>query len=457
MLYPREVKTISDAKKIVDARGLSHVKVGFFDMDGNMLGKYMSKKKFFSSLDKGFDFCDVALGWDCKNQLYDNTHFTGWHTGYPDAKMRIIPESCRELPDENGTLLFVCEFTKKAQSICPRSVLQRVIHFATEQGFIVNAGFEYEFFMFQETPESIREKGFKNLKTLSPDWCGYSVLRNSTHSDLYHQILSLAEDMDFPIESLHEEAGPGVIEAAISVDNAESAADKAALFKTFMKVLAQKNELMATFMARWSEDYPGQSGHIHISLNAIKNGHSEFFAPSHEHNMSNIQRHFIAGQQRLMPEFLVLLAPNINSYHRLTPGLWAPTHATWGVDNRTTAIRVIPGDENSQRIEYRLAAADSNPYLALAAALASGLYGIMHKWQATKPVRGNAYDEKHQHEHPLPQTLGQATKMFKQSAAAREMFGDEFVDHFSATREWEEREFRKHISDWELERYFELI
>ena len=311
--------------------------------------------------------------------------------------------------------------------------------------------------MFQETPESAREKGFRNLKPMTPDWFGYSILRNSVHSDLYHQILSLSEEMDFPLEGIHTETGPGVLEAAIAVDSAENAADKAALFKTFIKVLAQKNELMATFMAKWSPDYPGQSGHIHLSLFNQADGKSAFYDPSQKHNISKTQRHFIAGQQRLMPEFLPMIAPTVNSYTRLIPGFWAPTDATWGVENRTTALRVIPGSEKSQRVEYRLGSADANPYLSLAAALAAGLQGIIHEWEPEDQVKGNAYDQSHSPELALPSTLWEAAQRFKQSEAARTMFGNEFVEHYAASREWEEREFRKHITDWEMDRYFEII
>ncbi|WP_461538278.1 glutamine synthetase family protein [Spongorhabdus nitratireducens] len=457
MLNPRDVKTIADARKIVEERGLSHVKVGLFDNDGVMLGKYMSKSKFFSSLENGFAFCDVVLGWDSKDQLYDNVKYTGWHTGYPDAPVRILPHSCRELPLENGMLLFMGEFKDQAETICPRGTLRRVIEKAANLGFDAKAALEYEFFMFQETPESVREKGFRNLKPMTPDWFGYSILRNSVHSDLYHQILSLAEEMDFPLEGIHTETGPGVLEAAIAVDSAENAADKAALFKTFIKVLAQKNELMATFMAKWSPDYPGQSGHIHLSLFNTGDGKSAFYDPSQKHNISKIQRHFIAGQQRLMPEFLPMIAPTVNSYTRLIPGFWAPTDATWGVENRTTALRVIPGSEKSQRVEYRLGSADANPYLSLAAALAAGLQGIIHQWEPDDQVKGNAYDQNHAPELALPSTLWEAAQRFKQSDAARTMFGDEFVEHYAASREWEEREFRKHITDWEMDRYFEII
>ncbi|WP_067514880.1 glutamine synthetase family protein [Endozoicomonas ascidiicola] len=457
MQNPRDVKTVADAKRIVEERGLSHVKVGLFDNDGVMLGKYMSKAKFFSALENGFAFCDVILGWDSKDQLYDNVNYTGWHTGYPDAPVRILPETCREIPFEDGMLLFMGEFSEQAEALCPRGTLRRVIEKADELGFDVFGALEYEFFMFQETPESAREKGFRNLKPLTPDWFGYSILRNSVHSDLYHQILNLGETMDFPIEGIHTETGPGVIEAAITVDSAINAADKAALFKTFIKVLAQRNELMATFMAKWSGDYPGQSGHIHLSLRNKSDGKSAFYDPDQQNNISKIQRHFIAGQQRLMPEFLPMIAPTVNSYTRLIPGFWAPTDATWGVENRTTALRVIPGSDKSQRVEYRLGSADANPYLSLAAALASGLQGIINEWEPEEQVKGNAYEQQHSPELALPSTLWDAAQKFKQSSATRSMLGDDFVDHYAASREWEEREFRKHITDWEMDRYFEII
>lgn len=178
----REVKTVADAKKIVEERKLSHVKVGLFDNDGVMRGKYMSKEKFFSSLDGGFAFCDVVLGWDVKDQLYDNAKYTGWHTGYPDAPVRILPDTCRDVLDEDGMVLFIAEFTGDAEAVCPRATLRRVLEKAEAMGFDAYAALEYEFFIFDETPHSAREKGFRNMKTITPDWFGYSMIRNSTYS-----------------------------------------------------------------------------------------------------------------------------------------------------------------------------------------------------------------------------------------------------------------------------------
>ncbi len=456
MLSPRAVKNVADAKAIVAERCLTHIKVGLFDIDGIMRGKYMSKEKFFSSLDNGFAFCDVVLGWDSKDQLYDNVTYTGWHTGYPDAPVRIVADSCRSVPFEGNMLLFIAEFAGDAEKLCPRGLLQRVLKQASDMGFNASAAFEYEFFMFNETPDSVREKGYKNLNSISPDFFGYSMIRNSVHAELYNDLLKLCEDMDMPIEGIHTETGPGVIEAALAHDNAGNAADKAALFKTFVKVWAQRNNMMATFMAKWSGDLPGQSGHIHISLTNT-DGSSAFFDPDKQYNMSDTQRHFLAGQQHLMPEFLSMIAPTVNSFSRMVPGVWAPLDATWGVENRTTALRVIPGSANSQRIEYRLGAADANPYIALAAALASGLYGIEHKLEPLPQVKGNAYTQKHPTALTLPATLFEAAGRLKQSKSAKKMFGKEFVAHYAASREWEEREYRKHVSDWELSRYFEII
>jgi glutamine synthetase len=455
-MNPRQVRTVADARAIVAERDLTHVKVGAFDIDGILRGKYMSRAKFDSSLDGGFGFCDVVLGWDSKDQLYDNVRYTGWHTGYPDAMVRVLPESCRTLPWEEPVVFFLGEFTGAAEKICPRGLLRRVLDRGRRMGYEVLAGFEYEFFVFKETPDSVREKSYRGLKPIAPDHFGYSVLRNSVWSDFYRGLLEMCERMDFPIESLHEETGPGVIEAAIGVDGGLAAADKAALFKTFTKVFAQRQGLMATFMAKWSKDWPGQSGHIHLSLKSTA-GKPVFHDADNPHGMSDVMRWFVGGQQKLMPEWLAMIAPTVNSYTRLIPGFWAPTDSAWSVDNRTCALRVISGSPKSQRVEYRVAAADANPYVILSAALASGLWGIEHKVEPEPMVEGNAYDRKLPEHLALPRTLWEAARRLKSSLAAREWFGDEFVDHFAASREWEEREFRRHITDWELARYFEII
>jgi glutamine synthetase len=455
-MQPDEVRTTAQARAIVQERNLQHVKVGVFDNDGILRGKYIDREKFLAGLDKGIAFCDVVLGWDSNDQQYDNITFTGWHTAFPDAQVRLLPETCRALPFEGNMLLFLGEFTGTAEEVCPRATLRRVIKRAADMGYAASAAAEYEFFLFNETPDSVREKGYRGLKNMTPGYFGYSVLRSSVHAEFYQALLQLAADMRMPIEGLHAETGPGVIEAALRYTEALEAADRAALFKTFAKVFAQRRGLMATFMAKWSEKLPGQSGHLHVSL-VRKDGSAAFHDEGKPGAISDELRWFVGGQQQLMPELLAMVASTVNSYSRLVPGFWAPTSATWGIENRTCALRVIQGGRKSQRVEYRIAAADINPYLAIAVAIGSGLWGIEHRIEPDEPITGNAYDRKLAAKRQLPRTLSEAADRLAHSKAAQELFGAPFIAHFAASREWEERQFQRAVTDWELARYFEII
>ncbi|HWL21195.1 MAG TPA: glutamine synthetase [Bradyrhizobium sp.] len=452
----RHLKTAADARALVEARGLSHVKLGVVDLDGVIRGKYLAREKFLSALETGFNFCDIVFGWDSNDQLYDKCNFTGWHSAFPDAVARVDPATCRDLPTEDNMLFFLGEFEGTAAELCPRRLLRRIVDRAAEMGFAATVAVEFEFFVFDETPHSVREKGYRDLKNLTPGWFGYSMLRSSVESDFHQALLKLCDDMDVPIEGLHTETGPGVLEAAIHYSDALAAADRAVIFKTFAKVWAERQGKMMTFMAKWSNAYPGQSGHLHLSLRDA-DGEPVFHEAGRPGNMSDTMRWFVGGQQALLPEVLAMVASTVNSYSRLIPGFWAPTDATWGIENRTCALRVIPGSPSSQRVEYRVAAADINPYLAIAAALGSGLWGIEHRIEPGEPVTGSAYDIPHPAARALPRTLSEAADRLTASAAARHLFGDTFVDHYAMTRHWEEREFRKAITDWELARYFEII
>ena len=441
------------------------IKLGIFDVDGIMRGKYINIKKFESALEKDFGFCDVVFGWDTADELYDQPTVTGWHTGFPDAPAKIDVGTFRKIPWEPGTALFIADFESPDGSpypACPRQLCKTVLHKADAMGYKVKSAFEYEFFLFDETPHTVREKKYENLAPFTPGMFGYSILRSSVHSELYHDLIDTCREMDMELEGVHTETGPGVLEACISVDNGLAAADKAALFKTFAKVLVQRRELMATFMAKWSPDYPGQSGHLHQSL-WYKDGSNAFYHDTKALHMSDTFRHYLAGQLRLLPEALPMIAPTVNSYTRMIKGFWAPTHSNWGLDNRTCAIRVIPGSPKSHRLEYRIAAADGNPYLTLAASIACGLYGIEHKLELPPGVVGNAYDLETSPENAnLPETLESSTAAFHQSSVMRELFGVGWVDHFSLTRKWEAQCYdvqKKADLDWRwmLDRYFEII
>jgi len=446
-----------DIVKQVRERSPACAKVGVFDIDGILRGKYLAPDKLASALEKGFGFCDVVLGWDSSDQLYDNVSFTGWHTAYPDAQVRLLPDTLRALPFEDNMPFLLGEFAGSAEAVCPRGLLRRVLDRAAGMGLRAKAAAEFEFFLFEETPNSVRDKGYRGLRPITPGNFGYSVLRSSVHSDFYRELWATCEAMRIEIEGLHTETGPGVLEAAIQVDEALDAADKAALFKTVVKILAQRRGWMATFMAKWSPDWPGQSGHLHMSLVEAETGGPIFHEESAEHNMSDQMRWFVGGQQQLMPELLAMVAPTVNSFTRLIPGFWAPTAATWGYENRTCALRVIGGSPRAQRVEYRIAAADINPYLALAAAIGSGLWGMEQRIEPDPPIAGNAYEAPTAARRRLPATLWEAAQRLRASEPARALFGDAFVDHYAATREWEEREARKAVTDWQLARYFEII
>lgn len=445
-----------------EQEGIPRVKLGFADVDGVLRGKYISLDKFRGIATGTSGFCDCVLGWDVDDQLYDNVSFTGWHTAFPDATYRLDLSTERRLHDENMIPYFIAEFVGEAEDehpICPRSRLKHVLAQAELMGFAPRMSFEYEFFVFQETPQSIREKGYRDLVPLSPGNFGYSVLRTMTHSDLFNEFMDYCAAHDFSLEGLHCETGPGVWEAAIAVDNALAAADKAVLFKTFAKSFFQKRGMTATFMAKWSMDYPGQSGHVHQSLNDASSGENVFYDADAPDQMSDLMRHYVGGLRENMKPLLALTSPTINSYTRLVKGAWAPTAATWGIENRTSALRVISGSPKAQRVEFRVGSADSNPYLVAAANLAAGLSGIQQQTDPGDPVVGNAYDlqDSLPSEYQLCGNLRDATREFERSEVAKTMLGETFVQHYAASRDWEVREYERAVNDWQLSRYFEII
>lgn len=439
---------------MVQQASASHVKIGVPDIDGVLRGKYMVKEKFLTSLESGFGFCEVVLGWDSADQLYDNTTMTGWHSGYGDAPIRILPETARLLPTEPGVIFVLGEFAGKFENICPRGVLRRILSNAQKQGFTTKAACEFEFLVVEENAKSLVEKGYRRLVPHGQGNFGYSLIRASVNTPFYQGLLDFFSHFDVPIEGLHEETGPGALEAAIQVTDGLAAADRGILFKTFTKIIAQRMGLQASFIAKWDKMFPGQGGHVHVSLQD-EDGNGVF--RNDDGSISKTMLHFIGGIQRLAPEFAALAAPTVNSYRRLVPGYWAPTAATWGIDNRTVAIRAISGSSKSQRVEFRIPGADTNPYLTLASTFGAGLWGIENKIDPGMAMTGNAYTQNVESEFQLPRTLGEAAEIFHRSQVARQIFGTDFVDHFAATRDWEEREFRRHVTDWELSRYFEII
>ncbi len=435
------------------------VKIAFTDVDGILRGKYISAEKFLAVHDGNLGFCDVVFGWDAGDAAYDNNSFTGWHTGYPDCPARIDLETFRKIPWEDGLPFFLGDFLSAdggPSAICPRQLLKKVTAEAEGMGFSAVFAQEFEWFNFTETPQSSADKGFRNLQPLTPGMFGYSVLRSSLKNEFFTALFDLLKTFDVPLEGLHTETGPGTYEAAITYGPVRQAADRAVLFKTAVKEIAYRHGVMATFMAKIREDLPGCGGHVHQSLWDDKQKQNLFNDKNDPHNMSSLMKSYLAGQLACLPVILPFFAPTINSYKRLVEGAWAPTTITWGIDNRTVAIRALPGGEKSSRLETRVIGADVNPYLAMAACLAAGLYGIKHQLSlAQAPVKGNGYADRSN--GVLPGTLHEATERMKASPVAAELFGETFVQHFVQTREWEWRQHLKAVTDWEYRRYFEII
>lgn len=435
------------------------VKLAITDIDGVLRGKVISFEKFKSIAESGFGFCDVVFGWDAGDVAYDNAAITGWHTGYPDAIANVDTQTFRRVPWDNDIPFFIADFSKQngdCAQVCPRSLLKKIEQQAAKEGFLAFCSQEFEWFNLVDNSEELYAGKFRDLKPMTNGMFGYSVLRSSQRSAFFNELFDLLQKFDIPIEGIHTETGPGVYEAAIMYSDALEAADRAVLFKSSVKEIGYRHGVLPTFMAKFSENLPGCSGHVHQSLWSADGKKNLFFDKKAKNNISALMESYIAGQLHCLPYILPMFAPTVNSYKRLVEGAWAPTTLTWAVDNRTVALRALPGGEKSARLETRVVGSDSNPYLAIAACLASGLYGVRKKMKLkTAATIGNGYLNKEN--GVLPANLWQATQAMKGSPVARELFGDYFVDHFTGTREWEWRQFSKVVTDWELKRYLEII
>ena len=433
------------------------VKVAVSDIDGILRGKYLHRDKFESAVAGGFGFCDVVLGWDCHDVTYDNTTLTGWQHGFPDAMVRLDLDTARRVPWDGNVPFFLGEFVAADGSphpVCPRQTLKRVLARAARMGLQVMCGFEYEWFNFRETPQSWAAKQGVGPQTLTPGMFGYSLLRANANREFFNALMDEMLAFGVPIEGLHTETGPGVYEAAIAFSGALENADRAALFKTGAKEIGARFGIMPSFMAKWSEHYPGCSGHIHQSLS---DGERNLFHDAGGRGrMSRLFESYLAGQCAYLMEFAPMFWPTVNSYKRLVDGFWAPVKPTWGFDNRTASFRVLAGSPKSTRLETRCPGADVNPYLAMAAVVAAGLQGVEQGLELRQPpVTGT--NEGSDDIPRAPRSLIETTRIFRRSEVARDWLGDAFVEHFAATREWEWRQWQDAVTDWEMKRYFEII
>jgi glutamine synthetase len=279
--------------------GANKVKVAITDVDGVLRGKYLNLDKFASAAESGFGFCNVVFGWDAADVCYDNAAYTGWHTGYPDALVRLDPATYREVPWDAGVPFLLGEFVDadgRPLSICPRQVLKRVIERLERCGYSAFSAFEYEFFHFRETPQSFADKRHVAPTPISPGMFGYSVLRLNQSREYVNALFDELARFGVPIEGLHTETGPGVLEAAIRYSEPLEAADRAVLFKSGAKEIGHRFGIMPSFMAKWSAELPGCSGHIHQSLWGRAGKKNVFFDPKAPGGISRTFASYMAGQ-----------------------------------------------------------------------------------------------------------------------------------------------------------------
>lgn len=443
-------RTAADAAEAVRAADLQGVQLGIFDVDAILRWKWVEPKKFVKLLEQGYPFCDVLYSWDVAEVTYASEAYT-------DAPCTIDPASGRLVPFAEREALFIADFDPPAGLRSPRHLLARQLEKAASLGFQVTSGFEYEFFVFEETPQSLRDKKYRDLKPWLPGNRTYSALTPVAAQGFFAGVREAVGIAGIELDSQHTELGPGCFEFPLKPTAGMASADNAALYRFFTRAYCQTRGLLPSFMAKWSNDYPGQSGHLHISLQDGASGRPIFHDPAAPEGIAAEMRWFAGGLLRLLPEALAFCSHTVNAYRRLVPGAWAPTSATWGLQNRTTALRAILGDPGSQRLEFRVPAADSNPHLSLALALGAGLWGIENRVEPPDPIEGEAYASGASRSAPLPRTLLEAAEALDRSALARQLFGDVFVDGFVASRKWEDQVFRRTVSELDLRRYLETF
>ncbi len=458
----------SDVKKMIDDKPIEFVKIGAPDIEGVYRGKRVAAKHFLNSLEEGFAQCDVLFGWDIAENVLPNLKVSNWERGFADIVMKPDLSTFARVPWEENVASCICDlWTEHGDpvNVSPRYVLNNVVERARSMGFEPKAASELEFRFFRENQASIREKDFgPNLTPLNPGMNCYAISQSSADDHLLSRIARMMIDHGVEIEGYNREHGPGMYEMNLRYSDAVTAADRTMLFKTGVKEICHQLGYTASFMAKWNDQEDGSSGHSHMSLWDRENGHNVFWDEGNEGHMSDTMRQFLAGVLDKLPELMALYAPVINSYKRYVEGTWAPLNTTWGMDNRTCSVRIINVNRNAIRIENRVPGSDANFYLVFAATLASGLYGIERELELPPRLDGNAYDKaavaaaiEQGRVRTLARNLTDSTNLLERSEFAREYLGDDFVEHFVATRRWEVSEYEKAVTNWDRRRYLELI
>ena len=432
-----------------EERAVAHV--GIFDLNAFFRERRVRIDSLETVFGEGGTFVNVLPRWDSGEVLY----YPGPFVGEPVA---IDLGSCRPYPYEDNAVLLIADYCGPSRRLSPRELLRTQVQRAGDLGFAVRAAFEFEFFVLDESGETLRDSGFAVGRRFAPEnhcWAGESA---AVYAEF---IATLERDLTAggiaPL-SLGAELGPGCFEITLKDTDAVHAADDAALLKLFTKSSCRRLGKTASFMAQMSADSAGLSGHLHVSLVDLQTGEPVFADPVLEDGMSARFRSFIAGVLRLAPEGLAFSHHTVNAYRRHSHGNWAPRVASWAVQDYAAGIRVVPKPAQHCRMEYRLPGADTNPYMTLAFVLGAGLDGIECGHELPAPLPAGAGPESVMVEgEPLPHSLYEASTRLAASTDCRRLFGDSFVDYLVAASSHESEATRRYVSDLERQRYLEIV
>jgi glutamine synthetase len=449
-------------RELIDAGvadgSIDTVVIAFPDVHGRPVGKRVTADYFSTHVaEHGIECCEYVLAVDVDMTPLPGYRFANWDTGYGDVVCRPDFATARRIPWLEGTAWVIADLTDGSGApveVSPRQILRRQLERAAERGLRVLAATELEFYLFRDSYEEAAAKGWQGLVPHTSTIEDYQLLQTSREEYILRRIRNEMIGAGIPVEFSKGEAGRGQHEVNVTYDEALTAADRHLVFKNGIKEIAAQEGRAATFMAKWTMDDTGSSCHVHTSLWDAESGEPLMADASHPTGLSELGRRWLAGQLAAARELSWCAAPTVNSYRRYVPGSWAPTAVVWGEDNRTCGFRVV-GAGAGRRVESRIPGADVNPYLVLAAAIAAGLYGIDHELELGPPYPRNAYEAD---DVPrIPTTLVEAIDELRGSKVAVEAFGPDVHHHLlnTAVQEWEAS--NRHVSDWELARYFERM
>jgi len=430
------------------------VLVCMVDMQGRLIGKRVTGHYFLDHVVYEMHACDYLLALDMEMEPVPGYEAASWARGYGDFAIRPDLGTLRRIPWLPGTALVLSDVVDHhgdGLAHAPRTILKRQLHRARERGYVVKMGSELEFYVFDETFAGAREKDYKDLRTAGWYIEDYHIFQTTKEEPLIRAIRNGMDGAGIPVEFSKGEWGPGQEEINLRYAEALEMADRHAIYKNGVKEIAYLHGKAVTFMAKWRYDLAGNSCHVHSSLWDADDS-ALFYDETIKGGMSALFRHYLAGQLALARAMTYFFAPYINSYKRFQAGSFAPTKIVWSTDNRTTGFRVI-GSGPSLRVECRIPGADANPYLAFAATVAAGLYGIEQRLDLEPLFEGNAYEDAAVPD--VPKTLREALEALDGSAVLRAAFGDDVIDHYLHAGRWEQAEYDRRITDWERTRFFE--